>query len=42
MGTVVDWTRELLPDLNTMRIFPHGVKPDGSRFQNISLYYRIR
>jgi hypothetical protein len=42
-GTIVDrWTRELLPDLNTMRIVQHGVKPDGSTFQNVSLYRRIR
>jgi hypothetical protein len=41
-GKVVDrWTRELLPDLNTMRIIQHGVKPDGSKFQNASLYRRI-
>jgi hypothetical protein len=42
-GTIVDRrTRELLPDLNTMRIVQHGVKPDGSTFQNVSLYRRIR
>ena len=42
-GLVVDRrTRELLPDLNTMRIIQHGVKPDGSTFQNASLYRRIR
>jgi hypothetical protein len=42
-GTVVDrWTRELLPDLNTMGIIQHGVKPDGSKFQNVSLYLRIK
>jgi hypothetical protein len=42
-GKVVDrWTRELLPDLSTMRIIQHGVKPDGSTFQNVSLYRRIK
>ena len=42
-GTVVDrWTRELLPDLNTMRIIQRGVKPDGRTFQNVSLYRRIK
>jgi hypothetical protein len=42
-GKVVDrWTRELLPDLNTMRIIQHGVKPDGSKFQNASLYRRSK
>jgi hypothetical protein len=42
-GKVVDrWTRELLPDLSTMRIIQHGVKPDGTTFQNVSLYRRIR
>lgn len=42
-GKVVDrWTRELLPDLNTMRIIQHGVKPDGNKFQNVSLYRRIK
>jgi hypothetical protein len=42
-GKAVDRrTRELLPDLNTMRITQHGVKPDGGRFQNMSLYRRIK
>ena len=42
-GTVVDrWTRELLPDLDTMRIIQEGVKPDGSKFQNVSLYRRTK
>jgi hypothetical protein len=41
-GKVADrWTRELLPDLNTMRIIQHGVKPDGSESQNVSIYRRI-
>jgi hypothetical protein len=42
-GQVVDrWTRELLPDLSTMRIIQHGVKADGTTFRNASLYCRIR
>jgi hypothetical protein len=42
-GSVVDrWARELLPDLNTMRIIQRGVKPDGRTFQNVCLYRRIR
>jgi hypothetical protein len=42
-GKVVDrWTRELLPDLNTIRLTQHGVKPDGTKFQNVSLYRRIK
>ena len=42
-GKVADrWTRELLPDLNTIRIIQHGVKPDGSKFQNVSLYRRVK
>jgi hypothetical protein len=41
-GKVVDrWTRELLPDLQTMRIVQHGVKPDGVAFQNTSIYRRV-
>jgi len=41
-GKVADrWTREPLPDLNTMRIIQHGVKPDGCEFQNVSIYRRI-
>jgi hypothetical protein len=42
-GKVADrWTRELLPDLRTMRIVQHGVKPDGSEFRNTSIYRRIK
>jgi hypothetical protein len=39
---VVRWTRELLPDLNTMRITQHGVTPAGGTFQNMSLYRRSK
>jgi len=40
-GKIVDrWTREVLPDRNTMRITQHGLKPDGSPFQNVGLYRR--
>jgi len=40
-ASVVDrWTRELLPDRNTMRIVQWGRKPDGSEFQNVGLYRR--
>jgi hypothetical protein len=42
-GKVVDrWTRELLPDLQTMRIVQHGVKPDGAEFRNTSIYRRVK
>lgn len=42
-GKIVDrWTRELLPDLNSIRITQHGVKPDGTKFRNVSLYRRIK
>src|SRR5216683_2586860 len=38
-GKVVDrWTREILPDRNTMRIVQHGFKPDGTPFRNTGLY----
>lgn len=40
-GQVVDrWTREILPDGDTMRIVQHGFKPDGSAFRNTGLYRR--
>jgi hypothetical protein len=40
-GKIVDrWTREILPDRNTMRIVQHGLKPDGSAFRNTGLYRR--
>ena len=40
-GKVVDrWTREILPDENTMRIIQHGFKPDGTPFRNVGLYRR--
>lgn len=42
-GKVVDrWTRELLPDLNTIRVTQHGLKPDSTKFRNVSLYRRIK
>jgi hypothetical protein len=42
-GKVVDrWTRELLPDLRTMRIVQHGVKPDGAELRNTSIYRRVK
>jgi hypothetical protein len=42
-GKIVDrWTREILPDRNTMRVVQHGFKPDGSPFRNIGLYRRIK
>jgi hypothetical protein len=42
-GKVVDrWTRELLEDLQTMRIVQHGVKPDGAAFRNTSIYRRVK
>jgi hypothetical protein len=40
-GVVVDrWTREVLPDRDTLRMIQWGRKPDGSPFQNVSLYRR--
>ena len=42
-GKVADrWTREILPDGNTMRIVQHGFKPDGSPFRNTGLYCRVK
>jgi len=42
-GVVVDrWTREVLPDRDTMRIIQWGHKPDGREFQNVGLYRRRR
>jgi len=42
-GKIVDrWTREILPDRNTMRIIQHGFKPDGTPFRNTSLYRRTK
>jgi hypothetical protein len=42
-GKIVDrWTREILPDRDTMRIVQHGLHPDGSAFRNSGLYRRIR
>jgi hypothetical protein len=41
-GTVVDrWTREILPDRNTMSIVQHGFKPDGTVFRNVGMYRRV-
>ncbi|GAC1654899.1 MAG: hypothetical protein NVS9B15_15640 [Acidobacteriaceae bacterium] len=41
-GKIVDcWTRELLPDLSTMKITQHGKTPTGTRFRNTGLYRRI-
>ncbi len=40
-GKIVDrWTREILCDLDTMRITQHGFKPDGRPFRNVGLYRR--
>jgi phosphoribosylanthranilate isomerase len=40
-GKIVDrWTREILPDRDTMRITQHVVRPDGSVARNISIYRR--
>lgn len=40
-GKVIDrWTRELMPDGATMVIIQHGVRPDGTAFQNRSVYRR--
>ena len=42
-GKIVDrWTREILPDRDTMRIIQHGFKPDGTPFRNTSLYRRTK
>jgi hypothetical protein len=42
-GKIVDrWTREILPDRNTMRITQHGFKPDGTAFRNVGLYRRTK
>ena len=42
-GQVVDrWTREILPDGNTMRIIQHVVRPNGDEFKNTSLYRRVK
>jgi hypothetical protein len=42
-GKVVDrWTREILPDQQTMKIVQHGVKPDGAEFRNTGLYRRVK
>jgi hypothetical protein len=41
-GKIVDrWTREILPDRNTMRIIQHGFKPDGTAFRNTGLCHRL-
>ena len=41
-GKIVDrWTREILPDRNTMRIIQHGFRLDGTAFRNTGLYRRI-
>jgi len=40
-GRIVDrWTREILPDRDTMRITQHVERPDGSQAKNVSLYRR--
>jgi hypothetical protein len=40
-GKIVDrWTREILPDRDTMRITQHVVRPDGSVARNTSIYRR--
>jgi phosphoribosylanthranilate isomerase len=40
-GKIVDrWTREILPDRDTMRITQHVVRPDGSEARNVSIYRR--
>jgi phosphoribosylanthranilate isomerase len=40
-GKVVDrWTRELLPDGQSMKIVQHVVGPDGKKFLNTSVYRR--
>jgi phosphoribosylanthranilate isomerase len=40
-GKIVDrWTREILPDADTMRIIQHVVRPDGTEAKNISIYRR--
>jgi hypothetical protein len=42
-GKVADrWTREVLPDGNTMRIMQHGFRPDGEPFSNVGLYRRTK
>jgi hypothetical protein len=42
-GKVADrWTREVLPDGNTMRIVQHGFRPDGEAFRNVGLYRRTK
>jgi len=38
-GTVVDrWTRELLPDRETMKITQLMLRPSGEEFRNTSIY----
>jgi hypothetical protein len=42
-GKVADrWTREILPDGNTMRIVQHGFRPDGEAVRNVGLYRRTK
>ena len=42
-GKVADrWTREVLPDGNTMRIVQHGFRPSGEAFRNVGLYRRTK
>jgi hypothetical protein len=40
-GKIVDrWTREILPNRDTMRITQYVVRPDGSEARNVSIYRR--
>lgn len=40
---VVDrWTRELLPDLRTMKITQYGTGPGGHEFRNQGIYRRLK
>lgn len=40
-GKILDrWTREILPNRDTMRITQYVVRPDGSEAQNVSIYRR--
>jgi len=42
-GQIVDrWTREMLPDLKTIRIIQHGSQPSGEEFRNTSFYRRTK
>ncbi len=42
-GQIVDrWTREILPDRNTMRVIQYVNQPSGEKFRNTSFYRRSK